>query len=66
MCSCSSFDLLLLRGFVTSGIRAQGFKIDLLSERLSAALPGSTVQRQLDQQLQFCIIKQASPRYCCS
>jgi hypothetical protein len=35
-----------LRGFITSGIRAQGFKIDLLSGRLSAALPGSTVQHR--------------------
>jgi hypothetical protein len=38
---CSSFDLLLLRYFVTSGIRVEDFKINPLSMRLSAALPGS-------------------------
>jgi hypothetical protein len=41
LCSCSSFDLLLLRYFVTSGIRVEGFKINPLSRRFSAALPGS-------------------------
>jgi hypothetical protein len=35
------FDLLLLRYFITSGIRGGGFKIDPLLVRLSAALPGS-------------------------
>jgi hypothetical protein len=39
------FDLLSLRYLVTSGIRAEGFKIDPLSGRLSAALPGSIAQR---------------------
>jgi hypothetical protein len=42
---CSLFNLLLLRYFVTSGIRAEGFKIHPLSGRLSAALPGSIAQR---------------------
>jgi hypothetical protein len=34
------FDLLLLRYFITSGIRAEGFKIDSCPGRLSAALLG--------------------------
>jgi hypothetical protein len=38
---CSSFDLLLLRYFITNGIRVEGFKINPLSRRFSAALPGS-------------------------
>jgi hypothetical protein len=47
-----------LRDFVTSGIRASDFKIDLLPARLSAALPGSTALRCLDQQPQTSGIKQ--------
>jgi hypothetical protein len=31
-----------MRDFITSGIRASGFKINMLPGRLSAALPGST------------------------
>ena len=52
LCSCSLFDLLLLRSFITSGIRAEGFKIGCPG-RLSAALPGQhPSQRRLDQQQQ--------------
>jgi hypothetical protein len=41
LCSCSCLIYFYLRGFVTSGIRASGFKIDSQPREISRCAPGA-------------------------